>query len=124
MYCVDFVADKIVSGGRDRMVKMYAFISTICHGETHEADGHRQLLCVIDGKTSLSPGGGSYVRNSVWDVASMHDSQDVSNEKLAHSIGSFGKGVNSNSRHTTYAVLFGNFGNDHAECSLFASPSM
>ena len=25
VYCVDFVADKIVSGGRDRTVKMYVF---------------------------------------------------------------------------------------------------
>ena len=24
VYCVDFVADKIVSGGRDKTVKMYA----------------------------------------------------------------------------------------------------
>jgi hypothetical protein len=55
----------------------------------------------------------------------LHDSQDVSNEKLAHSIGSFDvtvKGLNSNSGHTTYAVLFGNFGNDYAECSLVCTP--
>lgn len=25
VYCVDFVADKVVSGGRDKTLKMYAF---------------------------------------------------------------------------------------------------
>lgn len=25
VYCVDFVADKVVSGGRDRTVKMYVY---------------------------------------------------------------------------------------------------
>jgi ribosome assembly protein 4 len=29
VYCVDFVADKIVSGGRDRTVKMYVFFSSV-----------------------------------------------------------------------------------------------
>jgi len=27
VYCVDFVADKVVSGGRDKTVKMYVIVS-------------------------------------------------------------------------------------------------
>jgi ribosome assembly protein 4 len=28
VYCVDFVADKVVSGGRDKVVKMYVSLSS------------------------------------------------------------------------------------------------
>lgn len=47
VYCVDFVADKVVSGGRDKTLKMYVAVKqfVIFHSL-------RVLISLVDGKIS------------------------------------------------------------------------
>jgi WD40 repeat protein len=64
VYCVDFVADKIVSGGRDRLVKMYAFVINVLVSITILI---KLFACVLDGK--ISPASAeTYVRDRVHAV--------------------------------------------------------
>jgi hypothetical protein len=45
VYCVDFVADKVVSGGKDKTVKMYVdFSSEDAHPDVLPADGRTEAL--------------------------------------------------------------------------------
>jgi hypothetical protein len=64
VYCVDFVADKIVSGGRDRVVKMYAFVY---YRPREFNDPDRAICFILDGKISLWFDE-TYVNESVYAV--------------------------------------------------------
>ena len=62
VFCVDFVADKIVSGGADRTVKMCAFLTIVLMNATILIE---LFTCMLDGKTNIWSGE-TYVRKRVY----------------------------------------------------------
>ena len=68
VYCVDFVADKIVSGGRDRTVKMYVFFYwlkiSLLAPDTHctFTDGRTELQVVLDDASLVITNANTYCR--------------------------------------------------------------